>query len=265
MPDAPPTSSAADREYVQAVERAFAVILAFGRDRPSLTLSEVGRATGLSRGTARRFLLTLQRLGYVRSEDNRFTLTARLLDLGHAFLASNSRWDIVQDHLQRLVTELDDSSSAAVLDGADILYVVTVPRQRVFSSVVEVGTRLPAYATSLGRVLLAHLEPADRERILGDVVPAAFTPRTITDPQALRVQLDLVREQGWAVVDQELELGLRSVAAPLRDCTGRVFAAVNVSTGTARVTLDRLRRNHLPALLRTAATVQADLARFGTA
>jgi IclR family pca regulon transcriptional regulator len=264
MPDAAATT-AADREYVQAVERAFAVIRAFGRDRPSLTLSDVARATGLSRGTARRFLLTLQRLGYVRVEDNRFSLTARLLDLGHAFLSSNSRWDIVQEHLERLVAELDDSSSGAVLDGADVLYVVTVPRQRVFSSVVEVGTRLPAYATSLGRVLLAHLDPTDRDRYLAGVAPAPLTPRTITDPQALRAQLDLVREQGWAVVDQELELGLRSIAAPLRDCTGRVFAAVNVSTATARVTMDRLRRNHLPALLRTAAAIQADMARLGAA
>jgi len=264
MPDPSPPSGA-DRDYVQAVERAFAVIRAFGRDTPSLTLSDVARATGLSRGTARRFLLTLQRLGYVRSEDNRFSLTARLLDLGHAFLVSNSRWDIVQDHLESLVAELDDSSSGAVLDATDILYVVTVPRQRVFSSVVEVGTRLPAYATSLGRVLLAHLGADELDRYLEQVVLTPLTPRTVTDPRVLRAQLDLVREQGWAVVDQELELGLRSIAAPLRDCTGRVFAAVNVSTATARVTLDRLRRNHLPALLRTAATIGSDLARFGAA
>jgi IclR family pca regulon transcriptional regulator len=264
MADAEDEEAGPDREYVQAVERVFAVILAFDRDRPSLTLSEVGRATGLTRGTARRFLLTLQRLGYVSCEDHRFALTPRLLDLGHAFLASNSCWDVVHDHLERLVTEVDDSSSAAVLDGADILYVVRVPRKRVFSSAVEVGTRLPAHATSLGRVMLAHLGEDELDHYLGSVALVPFTQRTVTDPGALRAQLKVVREQGWCVLDQELEIGLRSVAVPLRDRRGRVFAAANVATATARVTLDRLRRSHLPALLRTAEAIERDVARVST-
>lgn len=256
------TEEPADREYVQAVERVFSVILAFDRDRPTMTLSDVARATGLSRGTARRFLLTLQRLGYVRVDETRFSLTPRLLDLGHAFLASNSRWDIVQQHLEKLVSELDESSSAAVLDGPDILYVVRVPRQRVFSAVVEVGTRLPAHVTSAGRVLLADLTPAELDAHLDSITLQSWTPRTITDPALLRAQLDLVREQGYAILDQELELGLRSIAAPVRDPRGRVFAAVNVSTATARVTLDRLRRCHLPALQRTVGAIQRDMHRL---
>jgi len=256
------TEEPEDREYVQAVERVFSVILAFDRERPNMTLSDVARATGLSRGTARRFLLTLQRLGYVRLEDTRFSLTPRMLDLGHAFLASNSRWDIVQQHLEKLVQELDESSSAAVLDGTDILYVVRVPRQRVFSAVVEVGTRLPAHVTSAGRVLLADLKPPELDEYFDSAKLEAHTPRTLTDPIALRAQLDLVREQGYAILDQELELGLRSVAAPVRDPHGRVFAAVNVSTATARVTLDRLRRCHLPELLRTVGAIQCDMHRL---
>lgn len=171
---------------------------------------------------------------------------------------------MVQEHLERLVAEVDDSSSAAVLDGADILYVARVPRKRVFSSVVEVGARLPAYATSMGRVLLAHLSRDELDRYLATVPLEPLTPRTTVDPTTLRAQLRTVREQGWCLLDQELEIGLRSVAAPLRDGRGRVFAAVNVSTATARVTLDRLRRFHLAALLLTVEAIERDVARIDT-
>jgi IclR family pca regulon transcriptional regulator len=245
--------------FVQSLERGLAVIRAFGADAPSPTLSEVARATGLTRAATRRFLLTLGDLGYVRTDGRRFELTARVLELGYAFLSSISLPEVAEPHLERLVAEVHESSSVSVLDGDDIVYVARVPTSRIMRVSINVGTRFPAYATSMGRVMLAGMPPGELDNFLARVELRRLSSRTITSESALRAELDRVREQGWALVDQELEDGLRSVAAPIRDRDGAVVAAVNLSAHASRTSAQAIRRGLLPPLLATAARIEADL------
>ncbi|HEY0246877.1 MAG TPA: IclR family transcriptional regulator C-terminal domain-containing protein [Gryllotalpicola sp.] len=251
-------SGAPAGEFVQSLARGLEVIKAFDAERPELTLSELAAATGLSRAAARRFLHTLLSLGYVRSDGRRFALTARVLELGFSYLSSQSLPELAQPHLEALSRALGESISASVLDGPDIVYVARVPTRRIMRSAITIGTRFPAYATSMGRVLLAGLPDAALERHLAELRPAALTSATLTDPAALRAELARVRERGWTVVDQELEPGLRSVAAPLTR-SGAVVAAVNVSTSSTVSTLERIRGEFLPALLETARAISRDL------
>jgi IclR family pca regulon transcriptional regulator len=255
-------------EFVQSLERGLSVIQAFSRERPSMTLAEVARATGLTRATARRLLLTLCDLGYVTSDGRLFSLTPRVLDIGYAYLSSLDLADIAQSEMEALGERLHESTSAAVLDGDQIVYVVRVPTSRIMTVSLGLGSRLPAYATSMGRVLLADLPPAGLDAHLDTHLDAhangqlpALTARTITDPETLRSELERVRQQGWALVDQELEDGVRSVAAPLRDGRGRAVAAINVSGYAGRVTLATMRDRFLPELLATAARISDRLAR----
>src|SRR4051812_36275522 len=199
--------------FVQSLERGLAVIRAFGPDDPELTLSDVARRTGLTRAAARRFLLTLTDLGYVRSDGKRFALTPRILELGFAFLSSLTLPEVAEPHLERLAAELRESSSVSVLDGDEIVYVGRVPTSRIMRVSINVGTRFPAYATSMGRVLLAALPPAELDAYLTRAELRALTPRAIDNADDLRAELRRIREQGWALVDQELEEGLRSIAA----------------------------------------------------
>lgn len=226
-----------------------------------MTLSEVARATGLTRAAARRFLLTLQRLGYVTADDREFSLAPRTLELGYAYLSTTPFWQLATPHLERLVDQLHESSSVSVLDGDEIVYVVRVATKRIMTVSLAVGSRLPAYATSMGRVLLAHQPDDELARYLDRLELVPLTTRTVTSRERLRAVLAEVREQGWALVDQELEAGVRSVAAPLHDSHDRVIGALNVSAHAARTTLDRLRREFVPALLATAARIDEDLAR----
>ena len=246
--------------FVQSLERGLAVIRAFGPEAPELTLSDVARRTGLTRAAARRFLLTLADLGYVRSDGKRFALTPRVLDLGYAYLSSQSLPEVAEPHLERLAAEVHESSSVSVLDGDDIVYVGRVPTSRIMRVAINVGTRFPAYATSMGRVLLAGLEPDALDAYLARADITPITTRAITGTDALRAELDRVRSQGWALVDQELEEGLRSIAVPIRN-GGRVVAAVNVSAHASRASKDTVRKVLLPPLLRTAANIEADLSR----
>jgi IclR family pca regulon transcriptional regulator len=220
----------------------------------------VARATGLTRAAARRFLLTLEDLGYVRSDARLFRLTPRVLELGYSFLSGLSLPEIAQPHLRRLVGAVDESSSISVLDGADVVYVAREPTGRIMTVAIAVGTRFPAYATSMGRVLLASLEPSGLDGYLDRVSLEPLTAGTVTDPRELRAELERVGRQGWALVDQELEEGLRSVAAPIRNPAGEVVAAVNLSAHASRKTLDAIRRTLLPALLDTAAAIETELA-----
>lgn len=249
-----------DRQFVQSLERGLEVIRALSAPGAGRTLSEVARATGLTRASARRFLLTLERIGYVRSEDRRFVLTPRVLELGYAFLSSLTLPQIAQPHLRDLVQRIHESSSVSVLDGAEIVYVAREPTRRIMTVAISVGTRFPAYATSMGRVLLAGLDGADLEAFLRALEPTSLTPSTITDKRRLRREIEQVRRQGWALVDQELEDGLRSVAAPLHNPEGTVVAAINVSTHASRRTPAAIRRDLLPPLLGTAAAIDRDLA-----
>jgi IclR family transcriptional regulator, pca regulon regulatory protein len=247
--------------FVQSLERGLAVIRAFGADDPELTLSDVARRTGLTRAAARRFLLTLCDLGYVRTDGKQFALTPRVLDLGYAFLSSLTLPEVAEPHLERLAAELRESSSVSVLDGDEIVYVGRVPTSRIMRVAINVGTRFPAYATSMGRVLLAGLSDDALAAYLARAGIRPLTPRAIDNAGDLARELDRVREQGWALVDQELEEGLRSIAAPVHDASGRTIAAVNVSAHASRVSTEDVRATLLPPLLETARRIEADLAR----
>ena len=249
--------------FVQSLERGLAVIRAFHADASELTLSDVAKSTGLTRAAARRFLLTLADLGYVRTDGKHFSLTPRVLELGYAVLSSMTLPEVAQPHLERLSGEVGESSSVSMLDGADIVYVARFAVSRIMTVSITVGTRFPAYATSMGHVLLAGLGEDALTAHLADAALTPFTSQTITSPERLRAALAQVREQGWALVDQELEEGLRSIAAPLRDRSGTVIAAVNVSTHASRTSVDALRRDMLPPLLAACDRIEKDLAAAG--
>jgi IclR family transcriptional regulator, pca regulon regulatory protein len=248
------------RQFVQSLERGLDVIRALSMPGPGLTLSDVAQNTGLTRASARRFLLTLEDLGYVRSEDRRFSLTPRVLELGYAFLSSFTLPQIAQPHLRELVERVHESSSVSVLDGGEIVYVAREPTQRIMTVAIAVGTRFPAHATSMGRVLLSGLADGELEAFLGSTELRAFTASTVTDNDKLREEVDRVRRQGWALVDQELEDGLRSIAVPVHGQAGNIVAAMNLSTHASRRTPAAIRRELLPVLQEAAAGIEADLA-----
>jgi IclR family pca regulon transcriptional regulator len=223
-----PAPQASD-QYVQSLARGLAVIRAFDTDHPVMTLTEVAARTDLTRATARRFLHTLVELDYVRTDGKTFALTARVLQLGYAYLSGLSLPQLAQPHLEELSLKLGESTSAAVLDGTDIAYIARVTTRRIMNVGITVGTRFPAYATSMGRVLLAALPPAGLKDYLATAEMKPLTPRALDSVPDLLTELDTVRSQGWCLVDQELELGLMSVAAPVYDGPTKVVAAVNVS------------------------------------
>lgn len=253
------TGDSRDTDFVQSLARGLAVIRAFNAEHAELTLSEVSRRAEISPAAARRFLRTLETLGYVRSDDRRFALTPRVLELGFSYLSALSLPETMQPHLEGLSREVDESVSAAVLAGTEIVYVARVPTRRIMSIGITIGTRFPAATTSMGRVLLAELPDARVRELLAEHPPEALTERTITDVDAVIDELTRVREQGWAIVDGELELGLRSLAVPVRGRDGGVAASLNVSTSATRDSLERLRDHHLPRALETAAAIEADL------
>jgi IclR family pca regulon transcriptional regulator len=250
---------ARNSDFVQSLDRGLAVIRAFGPDRERLSLSEVASAAGLTRAAARRFLLTLARLGYVRSDGRLFSLRPRVLELGYAYLSGLSLPEIAAPHMEEMVSRLHESSSISVLDGHHIVYVARVPTKRIMTVAISVGTRFPAYATSMGRVLLAELSDEDLDRYLAEATFEQLTSRTVTDPDGLR---EIVREvgcQGYAIVDQELEEGLRAVAAPIHGAADLGTAAINVSAHASRVSLAAMRSDLLPVLLDTVAQIESDL------
>jgi IclR family pca regulon transcriptional regulator len=257
--------------FVQSLARGLAVIRAFDADHAELTLSEVAKECGLPRAAARRFLLTLADLGYVRTDGPRFRLTPRVLELGFAFLSSLPLPEIAEPHLERLVAEVHESASMSVLDGGHIVYVARVPTRRIMTVNITVGTRFPAHITAMGRVLLAHLPAAERASRLASLLAEPRdrhgepppTPHTLSDPERLAAELERVREQGFAVVDQELEEGLRSIAAPVRDSGGAVVAAVNVPVHASRTGPEELRESVLPHLLDCVQHIEADLRAAG--
>lgn len=246
-------------EFVQSLERGLAVIKAFSKENPTMTLTEVAKATNLTRAAARRFLITLEELGYVASNGREFSLRPSVLSLGYAYLSSLSFSDIAQPHMEALVERVHESCSATVLDGTEIVYVVRIPTKRIFTLSLSLGSRLPAYATSMGRVLLAYLSPAELDQYFCNAVLEPITPRTITDQGKLRSVLAEVRMQGWCVLDQELEIGLRSIAVPIRDRQGKVIAALNISTLVNRVSEEQLLNEFLPLLLDTSAKIHQGL------
>ena len=249
----------ADPDFIESIARGFDVIRAFEPGTSGISLSDVAAATGLARPTVRRILRTLETLGYVRSIDGRHTLTPRVLDLGLAYVQSVGLWDVARPHLDRLVAHTHESSSIAQLDGSDIVYVARVSVPKIIALAVHIGTRFPAPATSLGKVLLADLSRDELTRVLAEPSRAGVEARPSLTDELDGVLRD-VRAKGWAATDEQLALGVRSVAVPLRNGDGRVFAAVNVTVHAAETTVDTLLGDHLPHLLRTAADISADFA-----
>ncbi|OWW22506.1 IclR family transcriptional regulator domain-containing protein [Noviherbaspirillum denitrificans] len=235
--------------YVQSFARGLAVLRSFGSDAPSQTLSEVAERTGLTRAGARRILLTLLHLDYVEADGRQFKLTPKVLELGFAYLSSLPVWTRAQPIMEDLVESLRQSCSAAVLDGDEIVYVLRVPAHKIMSINLGIGSRLPAYCTSMGRVLLSGLPTDVLHARLSAMERKAYTANTLTDVDDLMSAIALVKKQGWAMVEQELEMGLTSIAAPVIDRAGRIVAAVNISGQATPQARDALIEKGLPQLL----------------
>ncbi|MEU3985563.1 IclR family transcriptional regulator C-terminal domain-containing protein [Streptomyces sp. NPDC026672] len=252
-------------DFIEALARGLEVITAFAPHRPAMSLSEVAGATGLARPTARRILLTLQELGYVRAEGAGFTLTPRVLDLGVAYVRSMGLWDVARPHMEKLSAQTGESVSVAQLDGSDIVYVARVSVPKIVSLAVQIGTRFPALQTSLGEVLLAALDPGEVDAVLAEPSRSGLVPRWQPGSAEREAELREVRARGWALTDEQLTLGIRSVAVPLRNGAGRVVAALNVNVHAAETSVERLLDHHLPLLLQAAGEISADFARLETA
>lgn len=246
--------------YVQSFARGLEVIRSFSAATPKQTLTEVATRTGLTRAGARRILLTLQTLGYVHSDGKLFALAPRILDLGFAYLSSMPIWNLAEPVMEALVEEVKESCSAAALEGTDIVYVLRVPTRKIMSIGLGVGSRLPAYCTSMGRMLLAGLPDEEvRERLRASELRAR-TRNTVTEPEAVLAKVQQARRQGWCLVNQELEEGVVSIAAPLIDRSGRTIAALNISGQANRTPARQMQEAMLPPLLEAARAISQRLA-----
>jgi len=243
------------RDFVEALARGLDVICAFGPTAMEMTVSDVAARTGLARPTARRLLITLEDLGYVRSTDGVFSLTAKTLELGTAHIAALGLWDVARPHMVALVEQTRESSSMSQLDGSDIVYVARVPVPKIIALAVSIGTRFPAVATSMGRVLLADLSDDALNAVLALPSQSGIIPRVTPSITELRESLKEIRERGWAISDEQLSVGIRSIAAPVRDASGVTVAALNVTTHAAETSVDHLLNAHLPRLLKAAADI----------
>lgn len=248
----PADAAPADPDFMTSLARGLQVIRAFSEHRRNLTIAQVSQSTGLPRASVRRCLHTLGKLGYVAEDNKRFSLRPQVLTLGHAYLSSTPLAVVAQPYLDEVSRVLRESCSAAVLDGDDIVYVCRSAETRIMSISLLVGTRLPAYCTAMGHVLLAQLADDALDAYLERVALVARTDRTITSAARLRKALGQVRNQGFAMLDQELEVGLRSIAVPVQDGRGAVVAAINVGTHASRVSLEMLKQHFLPQLMRCA-------------
>ncbi len=255
--------SRSDPDVIDSVEKAFRVLESFSADRPRMSVTEAAETAGLSRATARRILLTFQRLGFAETDGRSFGLTPRVLRFGFGYLSALPYWETAQSRMRALADELRESCSMATLDGSEIVYVARVPAARSMSITLSIGSRLPAYATSMGRVLLTALPAQELDALLPDLPLEPLTQNTITDAGLLREELARVKQQGFAVVDGEREEGVRSAAAPVRGRGGRVLAAVNVSANAARVPLEELRGVFVPRVVETADAITADIGYTG--
>ena len=245
-------------DFIEALARGLEVIRAFAPRQPIMSLAAVAGAAGLARPTARRILLTLTELGYVRAVAGGFELTPRVLELGMSYVLSRNLWEIARPHMEALVARTHESSSIAQLDGSDIVYVARVAVPKIIALAVVIGTRFPAMATSLGKVLLAGLAPEEVEQVLAEPSRSGIAARWQPDAAERDAALREVRARGWSLTDEQLALGIRSVAAPLRDGTGRVIAAMNVTVHAAETPVEVLTGDYLPMLLQTAGAISAD-------
>lgn len=248
-----PRESSSD--FVEALARGLAIITAFSPRATALSVSDVAARTELPRPTARRLLMTLEQLGYMRSSKGLYTLTTKVLELGTAYIAALGLWELARPHLEALVEQTGESSSMSQLDGSDIVYVARVPVPKIIALSVHIGTRFPAVAASMGHVLLADLPRAELFKVLEMPSQSGIIPRITPTSAELESELGTVRERGWALSDERLSLGIRSIAAPVRDASGATVAAVNVTVHAAETSVADLKRRHLPLLLATAADI----------
>lgn len=248
-----------DPDFLDAVEKAMRVIQAFSANEPALRITRVAELTGLTRATARRLLLTFERLGFVESNDGLFRLTPRVLRIGYSYLSSLPFAEHIQGELRSLAEEFNESCSAATLDGEEIVYVARVPAKRSMTITLAVGSRLPAYPTSMGRVLLAGLSDEALEEYFSRATIQQLTAQTVTNRERLRAIIAETRSNGFAIVDGEREEGVRSAAAPIRASTGQVLAAINISVNAARVPLEYLQESIVPRLKVTAAEISRNI------
>jgi IclR family transcriptional regulator, pca regulon regulatory protein len=255
----------ASPDFIEALARGLDVIRVFQPRQPVMSLAAVAGAAGLARPTARRILLTLQQLGYVRAEAGGFELTPRVLELGMTYVLSHNLWEVARPHMERLVARTHESSSVAQLDGPDIVYVARVAVPKIIALAVTIGTRFPAMQTSLGKVLLAALPAADAERVLAEPSRSPVAARWQPGPAERAAELRAVRARGWSLTDEQLAAGIRSVAAPLRDGDGTVIAALNVTVHAAETPVEILTGEYLPLLLATAGAISADWAAYQSA
>jgi IclR family transcriptional regulator, pca regulon regulatory protein len=249
-------------DFIEALARGLDVLRAFQPRQPVMSLTAVAAAAGLARPTARRVLLTLEQLGYVRSAERGFELTPRVLELGMSYVLSRSLWEIARPHMEHLVAQTHESTSIAQLDGSDIVYVARVAVPKIVALAVTIGTRFPAMQTSLGKVLLAALPAEEAERVLAEPSRSGIVPRSQPNAEERAATLREVRARGWALTDEELAAGIRSVAAPLRDGDGQVIASLNVNAHAAETAVEVLTDIYLPLLLQAASAISADWAAF---
>lgn len=258
--DEPADDSARDnRDYVSSLARGLEILRAFSRTRKRMTLSEVAAETGMTRAAARRFLLTLVREGYAETDGKLFDLTPQVLELGFSVISSIGIWDVARPFIKRLSEDIEESVSAAVLDGKDVVYVAGSQYHRVISVGVTVGSRLPAHCTATGRVLLSLHPEKEWDSLIKSLDLKPTTPQTVATRTAFKKVLRTVRSQGWSLVDQELEIGLLSIAVPLYRRSGEVAGAINVGVPSLRATPERMIETILPALQETAANITASL------
>jgi IclR family pca regulon transcriptional regulator len=254
------TGRGAGPDFIEALARGLDVLRSFRPGRPSMTLSDLAALTDLARPTVRRILITLETLGYVRAEGRGYALTPRVLELGMTYINALDMWDVARPHMERLVTRTNESTSMAQLDGSDIVYVARVAVPKIVTLAVTIGTRFPAPATSMGKVLLAALPPASLAAVLAEPSRSGVTARWQPTAAELHTSLREVRAKGWALADQDLAPGVRSVAAGVRNGDGVVVAAINVTVHAAETSVETLLEHHLPLLLRTAADIGHDWA-----
>ncbi len=254
------TTQERSRDFNQSLSRGLEIIESFGADATRQTVSEVAAKTGLTRATARRFLITLVELGYMSTDGRTFALAPRVLGLGYSFLSGLGFPTVALPHLERLVAEVDESSEGSILDGQDVVYVARVPGPKLMTLAVNVGSRLPAHATSMGRVLLSGLPDQELDAYLAKATLNQIMPNTTTDKDELRRRIVKARTDGFALVDQEIEEGLVAVAVPIHDRLGRVVGAINLSTHVGRYDAESLVRDLLPPLQRCGNLIEQDLA-----
>ncbi|MEB3021721.1 IclR family transcriptional regulator domain-containing protein [[Mycobacterium] crassicus] len=255
--DLEPASASGD--YVQSLARGLSVIRAFSDENPRQTISDVARRCGLSRPAARRFLLTLVQLGYVATDGSQFWLTPHVLELGSSYLSSLSLPDLAQPHLTELSAAINESSSVAVLDGFDIVYVARVQVRRIMATTIVVGTRLAAPATAMGRVLLAGLPPDKRDECMRTIPLVSYSSGTPASRKELTAEVAQVARDGFCIIDHQTDFGLRSVAAPIRDRNQNTVAAVNVSAASMTYSAEQVRTELLPQVLATAEKISIDI------